>query len=78
MCIYPELAIFGRFGYLNVQNLLYESDRRISVEWARMVEENSGRKMTYPVKLTVFCDDRAGKVSVDAAGRLEDPVICGL
>src|SRR6202522_2152225 len=44
----------------NVQNLLYESDRRISVEWARMVEENAGRKMTYPVKLTVFCDDRAG------------------
>jgi GTP pyrophosphokinase len=44
----------------NVQNLLYESDRRISVEWARTVEENAGRKMTYPVKLTVFCDDRAG------------------
>ena len=44
----------------NVQNLLYESDRRINVEWARMVEENAGRKMTYPVKLTVFCDDRAG------------------
>ncbi len=44
----------------NVQNLLYESDRRISVEWARMAEENAGRKMTYPVKLTVFCDDRAG------------------
>jgi GTP diphosphokinase / guanosine-3',5'-bis(diphosphate) 3'-diphosphatase len=44
----------------NVQNLLYESDRRISVEWARMAEENSGRKMTYPVKLTIFCDDRAG------------------
>src|ERR1700733_5051912 len=39
---------------------VYESDRRISVEWARMVEENAGRKMTYPVKLTVFCDDRAG------------------
>jgi guanosine-3',5'-bis(diphosphate) 3'-pyrophosphohydrolase len=44
----------------NVQNLLYESDRRINVEWARLVEENAGRKMTYPVKLTVFCDDRAG------------------
>src|SRR6202034_1430974 len=44
----------------NVQNLLYESDRRIAVEWARMVEENAGRKMTYPVKLTVFCDDRVG------------------
>src|SRR5277367_1296840 len=44
----------------NVQNLLYESDRRISVEWAQVAEENPGRKMTYPVKLTVFCDDRAG------------------
>src|ERR1700761_5366164 len=44
----------------NVQNLLYESDRRISVEWAQIAEENAGRKMTYPVKLTVFCDDRAG------------------
>jgi guanosine-3',5'-bis(diphosphate) 3'-pyrophosphohydrolase len=44
----------------NVQNLLYESDRRISVEWARVAEETAGRKMTYPVKLTVFCDDRAG------------------
>lgn len=44
----------------NVQNLLYESDRRISVEWARTVDEAAGRKMTYPVKLTVFCDDRAG------------------
>ncbi len=27
---------------------------------AELVEENAGRKMTYPVKLTVFCDDRAG------------------
>jgi guanosine-3',5'-bis(diphosphate) 3'-pyrophosphohydrolase len=44
----------------NVQNLLYESDRRISVEWARVAEENPGRKMTYPVKLTIYCDDRAG------------------
>jgi len=26
----------------------------------RVAEENPGRKMTYPVKLTVFCDDRAG------------------
>jgi GTP pyrophosphokinase len=44
----------------NVQNLLYESDRRIAVEWGRMAEENTGRKMTYPVRITVFCDDRAG------------------
>src|SRR6201992_1221556 len=44
----------------NVQNLLYESDRRISVEWARPADESQGRRQTYPVKLTVYCDDRAG------------------
>ncbi len=45
----------------NVQNLLYESDRRIAVEWARLQdEENSTQRATYPVKVTVFCDDRAG------------------
>jgi GTP pyrophosphokinase len=44
----------------NVQNLLYESDRRIAVEWARAAEDAPGRKLTYPVKLTVFCDDRTG------------------
>lgn len=45
----------------NVQNLLYESDRRIAVEWARMQgEEGAAPRSTYPVKLTVFCDDRAG------------------
>src|ERR1700722_3698925 len=43
----------------NVQNLLYESDRRISVAWARMGEE-TGRAQRYPVKITVFCDDRTG------------------
>ena len=45
----------------NVQNLLYESDRRIAVEWARVQDENGNtERATYPVKLTVFCDDRAG------------------
>jgi guanosine-3',5'-bis(diphosphate) 3'-pyrophosphohydrolase len=44
----------------NVQNLLYESDRRISAEWARSADEAQGRRLTYPVKLTVYCDDRAG------------------
>ncbi|MGC2404739.1 MAG: bifunctional (p)ppGpp synthetase/guanosine-3',5'-bis(diphosphate) 3'-pyrophosphohydrolase [Acidobacteriaceae bacterium] len=53
------VAVHAR-GCPNVQNLLYESDRRISVEWAQMADENAGRKMTYPVKLTVLCDDRAG------------------
>jgi guanosine-3',5'-bis(diphosphate) 3'-pyrophosphohydrolase len=45
----------------NVQNLLYESDRRIQVEWAPMPSESGATKaQTYPVKLTVFCEDRTG------------------
>ena len=44
----------------NVQNLLYESDRRIAVEWARTPESTAGHPQTYPVKLTIHCDDRAG------------------
>ncbi len=44
----------------NVQNLLYESDRRIAVEWSRVGDQQSGRSQRYPVKITVFCDDRAG------------------
>jgi GTP diphosphokinase / guanosine-3',5'-bis(diphosphate) 3'-diphosphatase len=45
----------------NVNNLMYEADRRIAVEWAKpgKAATPSG-KATYPVKLTVFCDDRAG------------------
>jgi GTP pyrophosphokinase len=45
----------------NVQNLLYESDRRIQVEWSPApTEPGSTKPQTYPVKLTVICDDRAG------------------
>ncbi|MFP5227399.1 MAG: RelA/SpoT family protein [Acidobacteriota bacterium] len=44
----------------NVQNLLYEADRRIAVEWARAPEDKAGPKQTYPVRFTVHCDDRAG------------------
>jgi len=43
----------------NVQNLLYESDRRINVEWSRVGDEN-GRAQRYPVKITIYCDDRTG------------------
>src|SRR4051794_7392999 len=42
----------------NVLNLMYEPDRRIDVEWAAM--RKSDGSATYPVKLTLFCDDRAG------------------
>jgi GTP pyrophosphokinase len=44
----------------NIQNLLYESDRRIAVEWSRVGDQVAGRPQRYPVKITVFCDDRAG------------------
>jgi GTP pyrophosphokinase len=47
----------------NVQNLLYESDRRIQVEWAPIPTDSSAgapKPQTYPVKLTILCDDRAG------------------
>jgi GTP pyrophosphokinase len=38
----------------NVQSLLYESERRIDVEWARAVGE------MFPVKLIVYTEDRPG------------------
>ena len=47
----------------NVQNLLYEADRRIDVEWAASPEDVSGstpKAATYPVRLIVVCDDRTG------------------
>ena len=48
----------------NVQNLLYESDRRIQVEWAPLPGDagaaGAPKPQTYPVKLTILCDDRAG------------------
>jgi GTP pyrophosphokinase len=44
----------------NVQNLLYESDRRINVEWAHLDSRAAGRPPRYPVKITVICDDRTG------------------
>ncbi|WP_157466537.1 RelA/SpoT family protein [Edaphobacter aggregans] len=45
----------------NVQNLLYESDRRIQVEWAPTpAERGVAKAQTYPVKLTVICEDRTG------------------
>jgi GTP diphosphokinase / guanosine-3',5'-bis(diphosphate) 3'-diphosphatase len=40
----------------NVMNLMYEPERRIDVEWA----QDDGTPNAYPVKLTVFCDDRFG------------------
>ena len=53
------VAVHAR-GCPNVQNLLYESDRRINVEWSRVGGEAAGRPQRYPVKITVSCDDRPG------------------
>ena len=39
---------------------MYEADRRIAVEWAKPAMMAAARQGTYPVKLTVFCDDRSG------------------
>jgi len=50
------VAVHSR-GCSNVTNLLYEPERRIDVEWARSADSPA---RSYPVKLTVFCDDRAG------------------
>jgi guanosine-3',5'-bis(diphosphate) 3'-pyrophosphohydrolase len=56
----------------NVQNLLYESDRRIAVEWSRVGDQTAGRPQRYPVKITVFCDDRAGMLKELTAVISED------
>jgi GTP pyrophosphokinase len=44
----------------NVQNLLYESDRRIDVEWAKTQDDVPGHAQRYPVKITIYCDNRSG------------------
>jgi len=60
----------------NVQNLLYESDRRIQVEWAPLAGDAGGagaaKAQTYPVKLTVLCEDRAGLLKEFTAIIAED------
>ncbi len=62
----------------NVQNLLYEADRRIEVEWssgastANTAGTSSPKPTTYPVKLTVLVDDRAGLLKEFAAIISED------
>jgi GTP pyrophosphokinase len=60
----------------NVQNLLYEADRRIEVEWSETqatTKDASGPKpTTYPVKLTLTVDDRSGLLKEFAAIISED------
>jgi guanosine-3',5'-bis(diphosphate) 3'-pyrophosphohydrolase len=59
----------------NVQNLLYEADRRIEVEWSEAAgptSPNSPKPTTYPVKLVILVDDRAGLLKEFAAIISED------
>jgi GTP pyrophosphokinase len=62
----------------NVQNLLYEADRRIEVEWAAAAPSpgsgtaNTPKPATYPVKLVVLVDDRSGLLKEFAAIISED------
>ncbi|MDE1178590.1 MAG: RelA/SpoT family protein [Edaphobacter sp.] len=58
----------------NVQNLLYEADRRIQVEWAPMPSEagSAAKQQTYPVKVTIVCDDRSGMLKEFTAIISED------
>src|SRR5580698_10105500 len=56
----------------NVQNLLDEADRRIAVEWGRVGEQVRGHAQRYPVKVTVYCDDRTGLLKEMTAVISED------
>ena len=57
----------------NVTNLMYEPDRRINVTWGRPSASVSGpAKATYPVKLTVVCDDRTGMLKQVTAAISDD------
>jgi GTP pyrophosphokinase len=60
----------------NVQNLLYEADRRIEVEWSEAhsnSKDAAGPKpTTYPVKLALTVDDRSGLLKEFAAIISED------
>ena len=53
------VAVHAR-GCSNVQNLLYESDRRIQVEWGSEAGAGAAKPTTYPVKLIILCEDRSG------------------
>ncbi len=44
----------------NVQNLLYESDRRISVEWSRVGDDTAAAPSAIRSRSPIFCDDRTG------------------
>jgi len=47
----------------NVQNLMYEPERRLAVEWSSKEPRIAGAAPAYPVKLVVSSDDRTGMIT---------------
>jgi GTP pyrophosphokinase len=47
----------------NVQNLMYEPERKIAVEWSSKEPRIAGPQPSYPVKLVVSSDDRTGMIT---------------
>ena len=47
----------------NVQNLMYEPERKIAVEWSHKEPRIAGVAAAYPVKLVVSTDDRPGMIT---------------
>jgi GTP pyrophosphokinase len=47
----------------NVQNLMYEPERKLAVEWAAKEPRIAGAAPSYPVKLVVSSDDRPGMIT---------------
>jgi GTP pyrophosphokinase len=47
----------------NVQNLMYEPERKLAVEWSHKEPRIAGAQPAYPVKLVVSTDDRPGMIT---------------
>ena len=47
----------------NVQNLMYEPERKLAVEWSVKEPRIAGAQPAYPVKLVVSSDDRPGIIT---------------
>jgi GTP pyrophosphokinase len=47
----------------NVQNLMYEPERKLAVEWSHKEPRIAGAQPAYPVKLVVSSDDRPGIIT---------------
>ncbi|HZP23377.1 MAG TPA: bifunctional (p)ppGpp synthetase/guanosine-3',5'-bis(diphosphate) 3'-pyrophosphohydrolase [Terriglobales bacterium] len=50
----------------NIDNLMFEPERQIAVEWARDASPSPTWQRGYPVKLTMACDNRPGMVKAIA------------